>query len=200
LFKHCAMESVASEVFVPTSAYTIFSERSSAAKQTLACYMADANINCTQRWLALKKFSAALRYSALSDILIGGAYVIQNQPGNTDLSITLRTAGGAVRFRDCSIVDTSEALVPVILQAGNPANWFDLKRWKQLRPYDQVSSDLGTFPLSCPSYWDARYNALLERIGAKRLRPGIWVPPLATANDDMHEFLTASMPQRRGAA
>ena len=195
----CHSDSVASAIFQPVTAYIVEVVPENSRGKPLSSVMASRNSRCLTKWAWLKQFAAGLRYCYLSRHEVLNVQAVE---GSSKHSILLEFAGqgGAIRVAESSSSDPLLDVRICLIQGGNPSTWFDLKRWSQIRPLHPSSDSQGDFPLSRPSYCDARYNRVLTSIGARRLRPGVWVPPAGTANDDMQEYVVASMPRRRGAA
>lgn len=165
---------------------------------TMARFMGNAGTPRQHKWFALKQFAVAVRYCFLAGVAVQSARLVQSNDQSFKGTVVLLNDGAASGIAVSPwYMDEQRAGRSIILQGGDISTWFDLSRWRQLRPINQRSDPALAYPLSQSSYWDPRYTSFLRSIGARELHHGLWRPPPASGNDDMRDFVVASSVARR---
>jgi len=185
---------ITNEVFSRTTPYRLDVTGNSAGGIDITAFLSDPAFDEVDKWFVLKQLSAALRYSYLDGTLVVFAAVIEDPglPGHYTVRLD-RLSGPCVLLsplRENECVYNAD----VVLQGGHPATWFDMDRWNMHEPIAIDAPRPQAYPLSRAMFCDPRYSQPLVRIGASCVSATHWIPPKASATDDMFDYLTAQPP------
>ena len=154
-----------------------------------------------ERAATIKSLAALLRYAYLADSPVRTVSWCRSSPSDEPAQPS-RLRAVFVDGLDLDLRLASEFNGDfLILQGGEPDAWFDQQRWTSLAPLHRPPA--APVPLSEPRRFSARHAQLLRALGARELRRNLWVPPPASAIDDLEGLLaqqTGSASQPRAAS
>ncbi len=182
---------ITAEVFSPATPYRLDEVPTTTHGTNVTAFLSDPWISELDKWQVLKQLSAALRYSYLDGSLVTHAGVLEERDSPGRYSVCLERLLGSPIVLSPLCENECVYNGDVVLQGGHPATWFDLDRWNMHKPIDTETTKRTVYPLSRAIFCDPRYSLPLARIGASSVSATHWLPPKASASDDMFDYLTA---------
>lgn len=173
-------------LFSRTTVYRVEPATPNIRSESLIAIMGSEAESNTRKWQLMKLLAAGLRYAFLNDEPVTSVRIATQF---SDPSLLVQQYSGEswqlVRRDRCSGI----ARYPIVIQGGDPCTWFDISRWRDMRPYTENPGE-GGYALSAPRFWETRFDQALSAIGAIEISRNLWAPPLATSTDDLHHYLT----------
>lgn len=177
-----------SEIF-STMACRLSPGSNSEPSSNIGSFLSDGSSSVYSRLRVLKALSAGMRYAFLGELIVRAIQVGQLIKHIEGLLLQFQIEGGASH----SVTEVSVQDLPtnseVILQGGDPAIWFNLAFWRQIKPLFDSRSDSPTYLMSHASRCERRHFHALSGLRAVCSQSSFWYPPPATSSQEMQDYL-----------
>jgi hypothetical protein len=172
-------------LFTRTTVYRVEPGSLDVHSAPLIAIMGSDTVPNARKWQLMKHFAAGLRYAFLNDKPVTSVRIETQYP---DPSLLFEQPSGECWQLARRNTRVDSAGHPIVIQGGDPCTWFEMSRWRDMRPYTENPGE-GGYALSAPRFWETRFDQTLSAIGATQLSKNLWAPPLATSTDDLHHYL-----------